>query len=418
MAGRRGAHPTPTKLYRGANEVTKLYYGAYLFREPTAVAPPGPPFAVPDSAKNILVGDTPTGMWGSGNTMWVGFPFDDLAFAFDLTTLMIDTSSTIDSGLSFPEGLMGHGPTIWVRDDSNILKAFNVSDQVRNGTLDLTLVPVGTGTAIGNTCTDGTTVWAAISGGGNTLLAAYSLATGDRDPDKDITTVQTNTGSAPPHITYYDGTIFISGRHHVYAYTTETKLRNVAFEFAHPDFAGDGGIWTNGTTMWIADDREFTIFAFTLMFPMVPEPEPVLDTFQQLAALDSSMVLEITPGGPSGNDPVRFELSPAFGTLHRTHPADMFTNTGVQGIERFRIRPTGNVIDLHRGSTGDPWSTFMPANIDPDGMFIIVDIEAETYIIFASEPRGATGSGFMNYRPGIGTFWLTRWPVMMKTTRL
>ncbi len=116
---------------------------------------------------------------------------------------------------------------------------------------------------------DGTTIWVASftsSTGSFNRLYAYTLATGARDANKDITL----SGNTSARGLWSDGTTIwvsawnVSSSNRLYAYTLATGARDANKDIALSRSVKGIGIWSDGTTMWVADGGDDRLYAFTL----------------------------------------------------------------------------------------------------------------------------------------------------------
>ena len=112
---------------------------------------------------------------------------------------------------------------------------------------------------------DGTTMW--VGDDDSNKLFAYTLATGQRNPDEDFDTLD-SAGNGSIRGLWSDGTtmwVVDWFDHHIFAYSRTTKERDrdeelVTLEHEMP--SSMWGIWSDGATMWIADDHSNKIFAY------------------------------------------------------------------------------------------------------------------------------------------------------------
>ena len=190
-----------------------------------------------DSAKDIAVerdADLLTrGIWSDGSTIWVtgsGDPNRKL-FAYNLTTgaRLADKDIDLDAENGSPFGVWSDGTTVWVMDVTDRKTyAYNLTTKARQADRDID-VSANLGHPSG-IWSDGVTMWASSSGydvreeGYRTALYAYDLATKVRDPNRDI---DMDGGNGTP-----------------------------------------AGIWSDGTTMYVADIIRKELFAYVL--PPVP----------------------------------------------------------------------------------------------------------------------------------------------------
>ena len=118
---------------------------------------------------------------------------------------------------------------------------------------------------------DHTTMWVADSD--DKKIYAYNLETKERDADKDFNTLDA-AGNDNPRGIWSDGTTMwvaddptlTPGR--IYAYNMDDRERNSGLDFAATmDAAGNrnpAGIWSDESTMWVADWVENKIYAYNM----------------------------------------------------------------------------------------------------------------------------------------------------------
>ena len=110
--------------------------------------------------------DAPHGIWSDETTVWVADRQDYKLYAYNLSDGMRDDARDINTlnaaGNRFPDGISSDGTTMWVADSFNVkLYAYRLSDGMRDDSRD-----IDTLNAAGNTdptaiWSDGTTVWVA-----------------------------------------------------------------------------------------------------------------------------------------------------------------------------------------------------------------------------------------------------------------
>ena len=112
---------------------------------------------------------------------------------------------------------------------------------------------------------DGTTIWLIRNNAATLKVIAYTLATGARDESKDITLAEVNRdGSGLAK----DGeTLWVSddGDDRLYAYNLSTGARDIGKEFdLHPDNGLAGGMWTDNAFIWVLDVWRDRAYAYNL----------------------------------------------------------------------------------------------------------------------------------------------------------
>ena len=176
----------------------------------------------------------------------------------------------LDTDNSQPFGIWSDGTTMWVVDDSDDkIYAYNLATKDRDISQDFTNTLIVAGnTNPSGIWSDGTTMWVAnISGNFGMPIAklyAYNLATKARDSDKDFNSLS-GAGNRDPHGIWSDGTtMWVADRFDkkLYAYDFANKVRDSSKDFNNlvSSSASSGisyGIWSDGTTMWVA---EITVF--------------------------------------------------------------------------------------------------------------------------------------------------------------
>ena len=117
---------------------------------------------------------------------------------------------------------------------------------------------------------DGTTLWVANDSSTDTedRLYAYTVATGARDSFKDVFTLNSADNNDPSGIWSNGTTIWVAdftdGK--LYAYTLASQSRDASKDFSTLD-ADNGApqdIWSNGTTMWVLDNSDNKIYAYRM----------------------------------------------------------------------------------------------------------------------------------------------------------
>ena len=117
---------------------------------------------------------------------------------------------------------------------------------------------------------DGTTMWVAHKpnysyGETGPKLYAYNLATRERDSGKDFDTLHAAGNYSPTGI-WSDGTTMwvADNDDKVYAYDMSTKARAPDEDFSIGAGTGPVGIWSDGTTIWVARQNYRDIRAYDL----------------------------------------------------------------------------------------------------------------------------------------------------------
>ena len=191
-------------------------------------------------------------------------------------------------------GLWSDGTTAWVADRNNHrIYAFDLATGVRRAHRDIstrsaTAADFFRQGRLGDLWSDGTTMW--VSDTRYATIFAFDLATGVRRAHRDIAADTARESNRNPRGLWSDGTtMWVSDRfvEVIFAYDLATGARRPARDIANPhgypipDVTGggrggpfhdqsvstynaDGGIWSDGVTMWATDDRGNRIYAFDL----------------------------------------------------------------------------------------------------------------------------------------------------------
>ena len=233
----------------------------------------------PPLSANITLADangSPRGVWSNGTTMWVADDGADKLFAYMLTTGDTygnhdsDKDITLHSDNGSARGVWSDGTTVWVADDGTTRKlfAYVLATGARDSDKDLDLAR--SHFLSHGAWSDGTTIWVASQS--PQKLFAYVLATGARDSDKDLDLARSHFLS---HGAWSDGTtIWVASQspQKLFAYVLATGARDtdkdidLAFHEDDPtlDNASPTGVWSDGTTVWVADVVDAKLYAYVL----------------------------------------------------------------------------------------------------------------------------------------------------------
>ncbi len=215
------------------------------------------------------------GIWSDGETMWVvdnegsRSGEEQKILAYSLTGSRYrdpakDYRMLGDFGNDRPRGIWSDGETMWVADQTdNKLYAYHayLALTSRNDKQDFikTLKAAENNTPKGM-WSDGQTLW--VVDGDDNKLYAYNLATKARDFDKEIdlaeslTDLENEDNSDPSGIWSDRTTIWVadSGDDKLYAYNLATKARDSNKEIdLDSNNSNPSGLWANETIIWVAD---------------------------------------------------------------------------------------------------------------------------------------------------------------------
>ncbi|WP_419554669.1 Calx-beta domain-containing protein [Candidatus Poriferisodalis sp.] len=222
----------------------------------------------------------PTGMWGNEDTFWVandgGF-FDNKIYAYNRSDGSRDSANDFDSlsgaGNIAIAGICSDGTTMFVADnDDGKLYAYKMSDTTRDSAKDIALNSANTDPR-GVWC-DGTTVYVANDGATSAnKIFAYTIADGAHDSAKDFEELYVSTDTAAqnaeePFGIWSDGTtMFVadSDDDNVFAYKhsdeSQDSAKNLALSSDNDD---PTGMWFDGRVLWVVDETDDQIYAYDL----------------------------------------------------------------------------------------------------------------------------------------------------------
>ena len=182
-----------------------------------------------------------------------------------------DFDTLAAAGNKSADGLWSDGTTMWVSDDSwgnETIFAYTLATKQRDPSKDIHVRQTGAfGDAhVRDIWSDGTTMW--VANHFEAKLFAYTLADGQRDPAKDLDT-DGAAGNDSPLGLWSDGTtLWVSDTFSkkIFAYTLADGQRDPGKDIDTDGTANTGpvGLWSDGTTMWVADSFDAKLYAFTL----------------------------------------------------------------------------------------------------------------------------------------------------------
>ena len=229
----------------------------------------------------------PWGVWSNGTTIWVSNTAVSKIYAYDLATRQRDRAKDFDglrlAGNDSPHGIWSNEKTMWVADrEDDKVYAYDLATARRDPAREFNLVNVPgvvTNTEPGGIWSDRTSMW--VIDGAERKIFAYALpeapATVEafpfgRDPAGDLSRLNATENHHAEGI-WSDGTTMWVADHdddHVYAYRLSDGARVEELEFDLYNrllFEGNHharGIWSDSTTMWVADHDDDRIYAYRL----------------------------------------------------------------------------------------------------------------------------------------------------------
>ena len=222
----------------------------------------------------------PRGMWGNEDTFWVandGSDATDKLYAYNRSDGSRDSANDFDSlngaGNNQLDGICSDGTTMFVADSNDDkLYAYKMSDTTADSTKDITL-DSDNGEARGMWC-DATTVYVANDGATTAnKVFAYTISSGAHDSSKDFEELYLSTNTAaqnaetPRGIWSNGTTMFVadSDDDNVFAYKHADESQDSGKNLALiSDNDNPRGMWFDGRILWVVDGTDDTIYPYDL----------------------------------------------------------------------------------------------------------------------------------------------------------
>ena len=244
--------------------------------------------AVPDPPKRVTGFDLhssnsdPRGMWGNEDTLWVvndtsGSGTADKLYAYNRSDGSRDTTNDFDNlngaNNNSPWGICSDGTTMFVGDrGDDKLYAYKMSDTTADSTKDITL-DSDNGEPRGMWC-DETTVYVANDGATTAnKVFAYTISGGAYDSTKDFEELYLSTNTAaqnaetPRGIWSNGATMFVADDDddNVFAYKHADESQDSGKNLALiSDNDNPRGMWFDGRILWVVDGTDDTIYPYDL----------------------------------------------------------------------------------------------------------------------------------------------------------
>ena len=225
----------------------------------------------------------PSGIWSDGVTMWVGDTWDAYIRAYKMSDKSRDYDkdfeTLIAAGNTRPTGIASNGTTMWVLDHSDTkIYAYKMSDKSRDSGKDIianTLDAAQNDKPYGLHISNGNLYVGDLD---EDKIFAYSVSTRKWNIGKDFNTLKAAGNVNPRGIWSNGSTMWVSddkliftnyGGGKIYAYNMSNKSRDSGKDFDISDLQNSTdfkpfGIWSNGATMWVVDDDDDTVKAYSL----------------------------------------------------------------------------------------------------------------------------------------------------------
>ena len=234
----------------------------------------------------------PTGIWSNGETMWVADDMDPYTdgkiYAYQLPPQPTSDPAAIPfqhnpskelSRLNLAEnhdaeGIWSDGQTMWVADQNDDrVYAYRMSDGARAGPQNEEFHLAGSGSFGGQDhatgiWSDGATIW--IADHDDDHIYAYRLSDGARVEDEEYDLNQPSVHSEYATGIWFDSTngrMWVADRLAGKIYGFDANSKELVGTIDALDCAGNHdpqGIWSDGATMWVADDDDGRIYAYSI----------------------------------------------------------------------------------------------------------------------------------------------------------
>ena len=251
----------------------------YAYTMSTKARDPSKDFNTIDAAGN----EDPYGIWSNGVTMWVGNSTarDPKIYAYSLSTKARDSSRDFDTltvaDNSVPAGIWSDGTTMWVTDfNLNKLYSYNMPPPPSD---DATLSALTVnGTSVAGFAADTTSYQygvastvAQVTVGATANHAAATVAFSGTDASDTTDGHQVNLSAGANSVTI---TVTAEDTSTTEAYTLSVN-QGVSTDYGWKavddfdtllaaDHVGPYGLWSDGTTMWVADNADQKIYAYSM----------------------------------------------------------------------------------------------------------------------------------------------------------
>ena len=233
-----------------------------------------------------------------------------------------------------PEDLTGADLREFLSDLQIPPNTLLLSSTMTVGESSQTRLPEGAG----GLWSDNSTMWVSITGDTSEVLA-WDLETGVRTEDEDFTGFHDNNNTQPFGIWADETDIFVADMNdgRVYAYWRNYKLPNSRrdiqldpLQIASDTDRGPRGIWSDGTTMWVADRGTGNIYAYNL--PPIQSPLTFRSRVSVERVTDTTAIVALDLRNlPFGGERQAVSTSINFGS------ATMYAHPDV-GTARFMLR--------------------------------------------------------------------------------
>ncbi len=245
----------------------------YAYRMSDRSRDPARDFDTLDATGN----DDPRSIWSDGTTMWVADWNDRKLYAYRMSDRSRDPARDFDTldatGNDDPRGIWSDGTTMWVTDDHDD-KLYAYSMPIELSALAVT-DPGGNEISLTPAFTSGTLSYTATVANGVDEVTVSATAA-DENAEAAYLGTDADTGANGHQVALEEGwnTIEVKEANSSLTYTVRVCRASVNSSAHNPcaDFdtlytAGNRhplGIWSDGTTIWVADDRGTKLYAYRM----------------------------------------------------------------------------------------------------------------------------------------------------------
>ena len=250
---------------------TKTYTVTVARAEPAvAPLPPGVVWGdrLPDRDIALPGASSSSGVWSDGTDVWV--VTDTAAGKISVYSLAdgaehTDRGFTLPGGAEYAAGLWSDGATLWVADvNSGSVRAYRLSDGARQADRDLDTAGNGEPAGIWS---DGTTMW--VADFTDSRVYAYDLTTKARVADKELDLDKNPGETYNPFGIWSNADTLLAASWlggEIIAHSLADGQRQPAKDlstYASRTYLPNG-IWSNGHILWVVDASAATLYAYAV----------------------------------------------------------------------------------------------------------------------------------------------------------
>ena len=264
---------------------TKTYTITVARAEPdVAPLPPGVVWGdrLPDRDIALPGAGLSSGVWSDGTDVWVV----TAAAAGEISVYSLadgaehtDRGFTLPGGAEYAAGLWSDGATLWVADvNGGWVRAYRLSDGARQADRDLAAAGNGEPTGMWS---DDTTMW--VADYTDSRVYAYDLTTKARVADKELDLDKNPGETYSPFGIWSNGDTLLAASWlggeiiaHSLADGQRQPAKDLSTVASRTNFPN--GIWSNGHILWVVDDSAATLYAYAVPGLGTPDADTVENT--------------------------------------------------------------------------------------------------------------------------------------------